>query len=363
MKNWMKEHKVSILLSMAVTLLPMLIGLLLWNRLPDSMTTHWGADGVADGFSGKAFAVFGLPAILAALNLLCLILTALDPKQKNQNRKALGMVFWIMPLISLAACGTVYATALGKTMDVGLFMPLVLGALFIILGNYLPKVKQNSTLGIKISWTLNNEENWNLTHRFTGKLWVAGGILALLMALLPLSWVIPVLLIDILVLSFAPMAYSYRIYKNHKAQGIEYSVPPKTKSPKINRILVIVLVAAIFACVAAVMFTGDITYSCTDSTLRIETNYVNGLELPYKDIDSIELREDFDIGIRAMGFGSPRLSMGAFQNEEFEAYTLYSYNSCDRVILIRSDNKVLVINCQTEEETAVLYQTLVAKIG
>lgn len=363
MKNWMKEHKVSILLSMAVTLLPMLIGLLLWNRLPDSMTTHWGADGVADGFSGKAFAVFGLPAILAALNLLCLIVTALDPKQKDQNRKALGMVFWIMPLISLAACGTVYATALGKTMDVGLFMPLVLGALFIILGNYLPKVKQNSTLGIKISWTLNNEENWNLTHRFTGKLWVAGGILALLMALLPLKWVIPVLLIDILVLSFAPMAYSYRIYKNHKAQGIEYSVPPKTKSPKINRILVIVLVAAIFACVAAVMFTGDITYSCTDDALRIETNYVNGLELSYDEIDAIELREDFDIGIRAMGFGSPRLSMGAFQNEEFEAYTLYSYNSCDWVILIRSDNKVLVINCQTEEETAVLYQTLVAKIG
>ena len=363
MKSWMKEHKVKILLSMAVTLLPMLIGLLLWNRLPESMTTHWGADGIGDGFSGKGFAVFGLPLILAALNCLCLAVTAADPKQKNQNKKALGMVFWIMPLISLVACGMVYAAALGKTMDVFVLVPLLLGAMFLIMGNFLPKVKQNSTLGVKISWTLYNEENWNRTHRFTGKVWVTGGIVTLLTVLLPVKWMIPVLLLVILVISVTPMVYSYNIYKKHKAQGIEYQVPPRTKAQKRVLALVALLVVCIAVFVVGLMFTGDITYTCTEDALRIETSYVSGLELPYGDIDSIELRESFDVGIRGMGFGSPRLSMGAFQNDEFELYTLYSYNACESMILIRSGNKALAFNCQTAEETQALYETLLTKIG
>lgn len=363
MKNWLKTYKRNIIWSMLLTLLPMLIGLLLWNRLPDIMTTHWGGDGVADGFSGKAFAVFGLPAILAGINLLCILGTALDPNHANQNKKAMSLIFWIMPLICLCVSGMMYAIALGRAVDMFVFMPMLFGVMFVVLGNYMPKVKQNSTLGIKIFWTMHNEENWNKTHRFAGKMWVIGGIVVLLTAMLPAKWMVPVMLTATLVLVFAPMVYSYGIYRNHKAQGIEYSVLPKTKQQKLVRILVVVLVVAILGCVGAVMFTGNIAYTCTDSTLRIETSYVNGLELPYEDIDSIELRENFDVGVRAAGFGSPRLSMGAFQNDEFELYTLYSYNSCDSMILIRSGNKCLAINCQTAEETAALYQALLAKVG
>ena len=82
------------------TLLPMVVGLILWNRLPDTMLTHWGADGTADGTGSKALAVFGFPAILAVLNLLGFLFTAADPRQNDQNKKALGMVSWIMPLLS-----------------------------------------------------------------------------------------------------------------------------------------------------------------------------------------------------------------------------------------------------------------------
>lgn len=363
MKTWLKEYKWKIVWSTALTLLPMLIGLLLWNQLPDTITTHWGADGVADGFSGKAFAVFGLPAMMAGFNILCCLVTALDPKQAKQNKKAMNMVFWIMPLISVCVCTFVYSTALGKAMDLFVIMPLLLGVMFTLIGNYLPKVKQNSTLGIKISWTLHNEENWNKTHRFAGKISVVGGIVTMLSALLPVKWMIPVMLVALLAVVLAPMVYSYRIYKAHKAGGIEYTVPPKTKSQKTVRLLVLVLVVCILAFVVGIMFTGDIFYTCTENTLRIETSYVAGLELPYEDIDAIELRETFDVGVRGMGFGSPRLSAGAFQNDEFEIYTLYSYNSCDSMILIRSGEKVLAINCQTAQETAALYQTLLAKVG
>ena len=115
MKKWFIQHKKQIILSLAGTLLSAVIGLLLWGRLPERMVTHFGADAVPDGTSAKAFAVFVLPLIMAALDLLALVFTALDPGHRNQNKKALGMVFWIMPVLSVSVCGMMYAIALGKT--------------------------------------------------------------------------------------------------------------------------------------------------------------------------------------------------------------------------------------------------------
>ena len=70
-----KKYKLQIIVSSIVILLPVLFGLLMWDNLPDIMTTHWGADGTADGFSGKVFAVFGLPCVLLAVHLICLLFT------------------------------------------------------------------------------------------------------------------------------------------------------------------------------------------------------------------------------------------------------------------------------------------------
>ena len=363
MKNWLKEYKWKILLSTALTMLPMLIGLLLWNHLPDVITTHWGADGVADGFSGKAFAVFAMPAILAGVNLLCCLGTAIDPKQANQNKKAMGLVFWIMPLISVCVCTFVYSTALGKAMDMFVIMPLLMGVMFVVIGNYMPKVKQNSTLGIKIHWTLYNEENWNMTHRFAGKIWFVGGVAVMLTALLPAKWMVAVMLLAILLLVFAPMVYSYSIYMRHKREGIDYSVPAATKGQKATKRVSMILVVAILAGVMVLMFTGNITYTCTDTALQIEATYHENSVVAYNQIDSVELRETFDVGVRYMGFGSARLSMGLFQNDEFGTYTIYSYNACDSMILIRSAGKVLAFNCATQQETEELYKLLLIKCG
>jgi hypothetical protein len=124
-----------------------------------------------------------------------------------------------------------------------------------------------------------------------------------------------------------------------------------------------VLVIAILVGVWVLMLTGEITYTCNEYALQIEATYESDLTVTYDKMHHIELRENFDVGVRYMGFGSPRLSMGTFQNEEFGDYTLYSYNSCDSMILIRSGNKWLAINCQTAEETATLYQALLARVG
>lgn len=220
----LKKNKSRIIISSIIILLPMIFGLIMWDKLPDTMTTHWGADGNADGFSGKVFAVFGLPAITLILHFVCLLFTLFDKKQKEQNPKALGMIFWILPVVSLFTNGIMYRTAFGKEFDLAVFVPALLGVMFIFIGNYLPKVKQNRTLGIKISWTLNNEENWNKTHRFGGKVWVVGGLIMLFSVFLPLTAMVWIMVCVIAVMVIVPIVYSYYIYKQHQKEGIVYTL-------------------------------------------------------------------------------------------------------------------------------------------
>ena len=81
----MKEYRTLIIATTLITLLPILLGLILWNRLPDTVAVHWGADGQADGWAGKAYAVFGLPCLLAAIHLFAVLFTMHVPRSKNLN--------------------------------------------------------------------------------------------------------------------------------------------------------------------------------------------------------------------------------------------------------------------------------------
>lgn len=211
-----KKNLKKLVFTSIVTLLPILAGLVLWDKLPDEIATHFNADGAADSFSGKGFAVFGLPVFLLAVHWLCTLVTSADPKQKNHSDKMLTLVLWICPAISLLVSSIIYTYSMGIDVNISFVMMLFFGILFIVIGNYLPKCKQNYTIGIKISWTLNDEENWNYTHRLSGKLWVAGGVLILLTAVFRQIWIfmgITALMVII------PFLCSYLFYrkKNKKA--------------------------------------------------------------------------------------------------------------------------------------------------
>ena len=85
-----KKYKITIIITTLITLLPILFGLIVWNRLPEQIATHWGADGQADGYSGKTFAVFGMPCILAVLQLFVSFITLNDPKKCRNHRLHTG---------------------------------------------------------------------------------------------------------------------------------------------------------------------------------------------------------------------------------------------------------------------------------
>ena len=108
-------------------------------------------------------------------------------------------------------------TALGiQEINVLFVVSLTMGAVFVLIGNYLPKCQQNRTVGIRIIWTLKNEANWNATHRFAGKLWVIGGLLLMASSLLPYS-ILPWAMIALLVVFISlPVLYSYRFYRKER---------------------------------------------------------------------------------------------------------------------------------------------------
>ena len=205
-----KKNKGTLIITSIVLLIPIFIGLILWNQLPEQIPSHWDINGEVDGWSSKAFAVFVFPCLLLVLHWVCVLASSADPKAKDYHPKMLHLVLWICPVIGLVVNALVYATALGYQLNVEIIMPLLVGLMFIIVGNLLPKCRQSYTLGIKLPWTLANEENWNKTHRFGGKLWVFSGIVTMATAFVGSFWI---LLGVLIVMVAVPTIYSYCLYR------------------------------------------------------------------------------------------------------------------------------------------------------
>lgn len=210
----MKEHKGKLILTSLLVLLPLAAGLLLWNRLPAQLPMHWNAAGEVDGWGSRWMVVCLLPLFLLLIHWVCVVACFIDPKNKGQNRKALGLVLWICPAVSLLAGFMSFSAALGMGLQIEKLVLIFLGLLFIIIGNYLPKCKQNYTIGIRVMWALDDEENWTATHRFASRLWVGCGVVILLLAFLP--WAEASLWISlglVLLASLASVLYSYIFYR------------------------------------------------------------------------------------------------------------------------------------------------------
>lgn len=208
MKNKMKMTTV---LTTLVCLIPLAAGAVLYNSLPDTMAIHWGFDGTANGWASKLVAVFVLPGVLLILNLLFPVLLNMDPKNKNMDEKIKTLVHWIIPVVSVFCAGVTLAEACGIESKIALIGPMIMGVLFVAIGNFLPKTTQSYTVGIKLPWTLNSEENWNRTHRMAGFLWVAGGIVMIITALLGLGFAGMIAMI--VLMAVVPTVYSYMLYR------------------------------------------------------------------------------------------------------------------------------------------------------
>lgn len=225
----LKKNKVMLIITTIVLLLPIVVGILLWDQLPDDFIVFWNAYDEGDSFAPRAVGVFALPGIMLLIHWIGILITAIDPRNTDIDGRSVTVVLWICPVINLLLCGILFVQAAGYSVHVSMFLPMLMGILFLFIGNYMPKCKRNYTIGIKVPWALEDEKNWNATHRFAGKVWVIGGLAMIALPWLQAFWPIA----DprqvfwsavsfwgfwamILVLALIPTVYSYRYYRKHK---------------------------------------------------------------------------------------------------------------------------------------------------
>ncbi len=336
-----QTYKKTLIITSLLTLLPLPVQLLLGREWSVSMS---------------------IPLMMLAAQWFCMFWTLKDPGNKNQNPKPMKTVLWILPILSNVCCGIDYALTTGLNFSISSILFAFLGGMFAIIGNYLPKVKRNSTMGIKVPWAYTSEENWTATHRFGGKAWFVGGIGIMLGSFLPETWAFAVMLVGILVLTVLPVLYSYRYYRMQKARGdalIPFPPMANTKAGKFS----LIFVAALLVFVGCMMFTGDIAYRFESDRLIIEADFYDDLYLTYDVIESLEYRDANVPGTRAWGFGSLRLLMGTFQNEEFGIYTRYTYYDPNSAVVLTTMKQTYVLSGKTPAETQALYQQLLEHVS
>lgn len=204
------NRKKMILLTSFLVLIPMIVGLILWNKLPEEIPIHFNSAGEPDNYESKAFAVFFIPLFLWAMHLLTGFIILADPKKQNINDKVFLLSLYIVPSAAVFGTLVMYTGALGLPVSINMLGNLFVGIVFIVVGNYLPKTRQNYTIGIKIPWALNDAENWNKTHHFAGIIWIICGAILIINAFLDIIWIVPV---AIAVAALLPTIYSFILYK------------------------------------------------------------------------------------------------------------------------------------------------------
>ncbi len=338
MKKIIADHKGQLILSSLVTLLPALAGWRLAWEAAAMLAAHW----------------------------LVLLITFSDRRNReNQSRKAVRLIFWIMPAVSLLTGGVTALLQRGvqSASTLSTAMTMGFGLLFIVLGNYMPKFRQNSFMGIRVKWTLESEANWNATHRMGGKVWVAGGFACLAGAMLPvkaMGAVFPVVLVTV---ALAPIVYSYYYSKTQPAAEKTVSAPLPLWQKRAARLIV----AAVAVIAVWVFLAGSAKIVYEDASFTVEASGWQDLTLSYSDIAAVDYLPAEEVpegGIRTYGLGNLRVSFGHFSNEAYGDYIRYTYDSCrDCVRLTTAGGRTVLLNGPDQPATRAIFDQLRARTG
>ena len=186
-----------LIVSSIVIILPTVVALLLKEYVKTAQRYAWHFTWI-------------MPVILVLFHVLLHFVSESENKSNPQNEKINNLTYWVIPGISVYVSALFLALSLGFEFSVGALVSGILGVSFIVIGNYLPKCKQSHTVGIRLPWTLNSEENWNKTHRLGGYTMVVGGIVIFATAFIGIFWLFMVITAVMIII---PITYSFVLYK------------------------------------------------------------------------------------------------------------------------------------------------------
>ena len=287
-----------------------------------------------------------------------------DNRNRQQSTKVIRMVLWIVPGITLFYNGIARWISVGMNKENLLLAVtyVVTGALFMIMGNYLPKVKPNRTIGIRVVWALQDEENWNATHRFSGKIWMAAGLACMICGLFSDSMAAMILFIAaIAAAAFGSILYSYLYYKKklHTGKGLEVHYNHKV----VAACVLIMLVCVLF--MVWTLYTGNIEICYGENEFTVQAEGWQDYTVKYAAIESIACEENMfrDTNtIRTNGFGNLKYSMGHFRDDIHGDYIRYTHNDCDTYVSLTVDGSPVIINGTDDAQTREIYNNIMERM-
>lgn len=213
----MKNKKLLYLL-LGISLLSLIGQALIYPQLPETIATHFDSQGNANGYGPKT-TIFLLGLLPPALCLLFWFLPKIDPKYQNYSKheKVYSLMAVLTTLFMILINWVMVFKAMDAPLPVEYLVPCLIGILFIILGNFLPRVRPNYFLGIRTPWALDNEFVWKKTHKFGGIIFCAMGAVMILFPLLPFSSGLTTQITAAVVLaaSLSTYLYSYLVYRKY----------------------------------------------------------------------------------------------------------------------------------------------------
>ena len=204
----------SLVITSIVCLLPIILGLIFYNELPESIAIHWGINNNPNGYFSKPAFVFGMPIMMVALQIFCCLCSDLSDKNPEANKKAVPVYKWIIPILTIILYIVTIMFAFGSNLDIRKIVMVVLGIIFIISGNYMPKVRGDYYMNLKAFWVKNKDEKLvNKAAKLSGYALIIGGILCILSILF--NQVASIIVIGVMVL-YTLFIYLYVYLKSRK---------------------------------------------------------------------------------------------------------------------------------------------------
>ncbi|MDH5716846.1 MAG: SdpI family protein [Spirochaetia bacterium] len=190
---------------------------IIYPSLPEIIPVHWNIYGEVDRTANKLYA-FLMAVAPFVMYVLMRLIPKIDPRRDSyeKHKKAYEIVILSMMLFFIGIHWAAMSTALGFLQDVSFIVKMLVGILFMIIGNYLTQVKHNYTFGIRTPWTLASETVWHKTHRVSAYTFFICGFIWFVLSFLNKPYIFFILISLVITMIIFLIVYSYLLFEKER---------------------------------------------------------------------------------------------------------------------------------------------------